>query len=204
MASIIAKKSSIESRVFKSTPNDLDLKVIQWMENQARKDLSLYNKLMNVQAIRESYQLSHSKKLTAIKLSQIISCSRQYAQYYIGILNNKVLIDAISQNKITTFMLARELIDIKSLEALDLFLKSQDKDKNKKIRNLSVKKASPEKTFSLGSTRNSSVVKLLIEGVLSNPNFSEHVTSFDSVDWNNHQSSTTAFRRLLKILEGAT
>ena len=51
LATVITGKKVIEARVFRKKPKPLDLKVIQWVENQSRKDLSLYEKLMNVIAI---------------------------------------------------------------------------------------------------------------------------------------------------------
>ena len=45
LASILAGKQEIEARVFNEKPKGFDLKLIQWVENTAREDLTLDERL---------------------------------------------------------------------------------------------------------------------------------------------------------------
>ena len=101
-ATIIAEKKVIEARVFRKKPKPLDLKIIQWSENQSRKDLSLLEKLMNVTAILDAYQAEKKETLTAIRLSEVVGISRQQAQYYKAILSNVDLMNFVQDGRVST------------------------------------------------------------------------------------------------------
>lgn len=202
LASLIAKRTSIEARVFKERPSELDLKIVQWIENQSRRDLSLSNKLKNLQSITKAFDAHNSKPMTAIKLSEVISASRQTAQFYMSILNNSALMRLIEQGKVTTFKKASKLCSLKSEDELNAALLENHSTKKtaKPIdkRNGAGRKRSK---VSLGSTNNANVAKLITDSVLANTAFSKHRSTFNSVDWSCMDQSTKAFKKLLSLLE---
>lgn len=207
-ASIIAGKTQIEARVFKSKPRKFDLKIIQWAENESRKDLSLYNRLINVAAILEAYQQTHDQKLTAQSLAKLLSISRQLAQYYVAILANSNLMKVIKSGKIKTLRLARQLTSYQSereiIKAITLSDQStQAPIKIKKNSSTTIVKRSGRKRqkVTLGDTTNPQVAKILIENVLSNSKYKKYVLDFENIDWNSLDQVTRAFQKLVNILE---
>ncbi|MDP1575023.1 MAG: ParB/RepB/Spo0J family partition protein [Coxiellaceae bacterium] len=201
-ATVIADKKVIEARVFRKKPKALDLKVIQWSENQARKDLSLYEKLMNVSAILESYRIEHGEDLTAIKLSDVISVSRQQAQFYKAILSNKVLMIFILEKKINTLEVARQLSSLSQPE-IESFLQQRTEARL----NLNVKKETTssriktENVVKLGVLTKAFVAREIIETMLKTERLKRYTHEFDSIDWKNPGQSAKAFRMLLALME---
>src|SRR5476649_2206876 len=59
LASILVGKQEIEARVFTEKPRAYELKLIQWIENTAREDLTLDERLNNIQDIITEYQHQH-------------------------------------------------------------------------------------------------------------------------------------------------
>ncbi len=199
LASLMAKKTTIEARVFKRNPSEFDLKVVQWMENQARKDLPLYNKLMNIEAIHSSYVKTHQSKMTAIKLSELISTSRQSAQFYLAILANQPLMEVIKSGKVTSLKRAIELVSYKSAEEILQALSKRvvkTSDANSKTT-----KTGRRLSINLGATKSTSVVKTIVDSVLKLEELTPHAEGFKHVDWTSKSESTKAFQQLVKLLE---
>lgn len=206
LATMIAKKNIIEARVFKKKPKSLDLKIVQWSENQSRQDLSLYEKLMNVSAICEAYQAEKQETLTAIKLSEIIHVSRQQAQFYVAILSNTDLMQLIQNGEVSTLDMARKLASL-TLEQIQRKLNQLDDVTNvKKVapvieqdksKNPGRKRAS----VNLGSTKKPFVAQTLAEAILSTNRFGKYAPGFQPVDWTCLDQSTKAFQKLIEIME---
>lgn len=206
LATVLAKKPIIEARVFKRKPKPLDLKVIQWSENQARKDLSLYDKLMNIVSIIEHYKIEHQEDLTAIKLSEIISVSRQQSQYYKSILSNISLMNFIRDGKVQTFDAARKLAPL-TFNEIDERLNrnarhhSDDTDLAIVQKDKSVSVGRKRMSVSFGKTPYPVVAKTIVETVLSSDQFKSHAKHFLLTDWTCLDQSTKAFQKLVSILE---
>lgn len=209
-ASIIAGINHIDARAFHSKPDSFDLKIIQWVENESRKDLNLHNRLINISSILKALQEKRQEdKITAQMLGDTLSISRPLAQNYLSILQNEILMDAIKEEKVTTLQLARTLAKYRTkeefLNALEqshtktneknsINEKVQSRDKTKKV-------GRKRSSVSLGKTRNPCVVKLLVEGVLSKQPLQNHIKYFETVDWACLDQSTKAMQKLVKILE---
>lgn len=202
LASVIAKRSTIETRVFKEHPNDLDLKIIQWIENQSRRDLSLSNKLKNLQAIICAYELKNSKQMTAIKLAEEISASRSTAQFYMAILANTALMGLINLGEISSYRKARVLCNLETEVEIRAAL-SEGQQKLIAPKSVDKKKTAGRKRSKilLGTTSNADVAKLIAESVLAHKPFNKYRESFESVDWQCLNESTKAFKKLLGLLE---
>lgn len=88
LASILAGKQDIEARVFTDKPKEFDLKLIQWVENTAREDLTLEERLHNVQDLLQAYQSQHGMvEITATLLKNITGLSLPQMTYYLSVLN---------------------------------------------------------------------------------------------------------------------
>ena len=82
LASIICGKEDIQARILEGRPSQLTLGVLQWIENIEREDLSLWERLRNLEKITTAAN-EESKgslnEITASNLSRIINCSLQHA-----------------------------------------------------------------------------------------------------------------------------
>lgn len=208
LATLLAKKTIIDARVFKKKPRDFDLKIIQWIENESRQDISVYNKLMNVSAILSAYYEEHHEEVTAIKLSELISMSRQSAQFYMAILSNSVLMDFIKQGRVSTLRVAIELSTLKAPEEIEsalVLLSSGNKNVITKKNHIALDKSKTpgrrRTSVSLGITKKPAVAKTIVHSVLALDKFKKHADDFGSTDWNCLDDSTKAFQRLIKLLE---
>src|SRR5579883_2328437 len=88
LASILAGKQEIEARVFNEKPKGFELKLIQWVENTAREDLTLDERLDNVREILREYQNQRGPiEVTATLLKNITGLSLSQTTYYLAALN---------------------------------------------------------------------------------------------------------------------
>lgn len=205
-ATIIAKKKIIEARVFRKKPKNVDLKIIQWAENQSRKDLSLHEKLMNVSAILDAYQSEKSETLTAIRLSEVMGISRQQAQYYKVILVNKDLMTFVQSGLVTTFDLARQLSGLDAFQIKNQLNAQQPPSSKKPVAKAVAKDKSKSagrkrSSVNLGTTKKPAVAKTIAETVLAMPPFKKYADNFIAVDWTCLDQSTKAFQQLIQVME---
>lgn len=104
LASILAGKSHIQCRILESKPNPLNRVILQWMENNEREDLTLYERLNNLRSILKIYSNEHDKnpeRVTASELSDLTGISvSQAAQYRLVLQANDTVWQAIKENKI--------------------------------------------------------------------------------------------------------
>ena len=88
LASILAGKQEIEARVFNEKPRTFELKMIQWVENTAREDLTLDERLGNVRDLIHEYKVQHDGiDVTATLLKNMTGLSLSQTTYYLSALN---------------------------------------------------------------------------------------------------------------------
>lgn len=206
LASLIAQKKSIDARVFQTKPKGFHLKLVQWMENESRQDLPLLNRLENVQALMDVYQKEQgAEKLTALKLSEVLCVSRQTAQYFVSILKNTFVMDAVRVGKVKTLQLARELTRVNSEKELDDALNGEGlPKKQKKVKQIAVKasRAGRQRTkVALGTTKKTAVAKTIVQSVLHRPEYASEKDTFSDINWADFDSTTKAFANLVKLIE---
>src|SRR6185437_4200103 len=57
LASFLAGKNEIEARIYNEKPKGFELKLLQWIENTAREDLSLSERIDNIREVIIEYQI---------------------------------------------------------------------------------------------------------------------------------------------------
>ncbi|MEM1003527.1 MAG: ParB/RepB/Spo0J family partition protein, partial [Bacteroidota bacterium] len=85
LASILAEKADIPAKVLTSRPDQLKLSLLQWIENIEREDLTLWERLRNLEKILSAYAQSKQKKVadtSPTELSQLLGCSLQQGINY--------------------------------------------------------------------------------------------------------------------------
>lgn len=217
LASIMANKTDIPAKVLTAKPDPLKLSLLQWIENIEREDLSLWERMQNLEKIVTSYADKNQKafkEITPTELASILGCSLQQAVNYRHVLNaSKELRDRIKSGVIKNIekaaliakspknmqpILIKNCIEGASLSALKRISANPQIIENKP----STKTKQNEKV-NFGSTTNLAAAKNIIHAVLGHDSFKHFGEKMDKVIWDDHRSVSTAFRKLLKLLEQA-
>jgi ParB family chromosome partitioning protein len=216
MASIIAGKSEIEARIFNEKPKKYELKLVQLIENTAREDLSLYERVNNINDIKHEYENDNQNPLTPELLSSITAYSLTLAKNFLYVINApKDVLDAIRVGGIQNLDKAALIANIESnalrQEAILACKKGISvkglreiiaSGKNKIFKQKVVKVRGRQATqVNMGTTKHFHVVKLIINSILQQPQFEKLGLYFNDVNWTDYQQTTQAFRQLIKLLE---
>ncbi len=216
LASALAKKKDIPAKILTTKPDQLKLSMIQWIENIEREDLSLWERMRNLERIQAAYANSQQKQVSEITptdLSQLVSCSLQQGVNYRHVLNaSQELKEHIQTNQIKSIekaaLIAKSPTTIQHtliLSCLDGATLSELKKLARDIPNTNKKLVNrrPPTKVNFGSTTNTEVAKTIIGAVLDHKNFQHLNSKVGDIRWNDHKSVTVAFRQLIKLLEQA-
>jgi ParB family transcriptional regulator, chromosome partitioning protein len=104
LATLLAGRAEIESRIFDQKPTILELKLVQWYENTAREDLSLYERVDNVvELIRVFKGANNVEKVTATDLKSLTGLSLQQASCYVNVISGPPdVLDAVKTGLINS------------------------------------------------------------------------------------------------------
>lgn len=216
MASLLAGKQEIEARVFNEKPKSFDLKLLQWVENTAREDLTLEERLGNVRDLLKEHQAQHPTiDVTATLLKNITGLSLSQTTYYLAALNAPDDIKSqIQQGNIRNLDKAALLSTITSAEvrklALDACLEGASikelrsfiqKEKTLKRHKLNIKLNKTIPKISMGATSHLGVIKIMVQAVLSQTRYEKHKAIFTHINWNDIRAATKAFKKMVELLE---
>jgi ParB family chromosome partitioning protein len=225
LASLLADKQEVEARVFNERPKGFDLKLIQWIENTAREDLTLEERLGNVREIIREYQLQQSEavEVTATLLKNITGLSLSQTSYYMAAINAPEDVQANIKNGnirnldkaallagVTSSDIRKHAIEAcangSSLKELRQII-SQQKNLTKnvyKIKSPINKRGRTAIKINMGTTQNCNVIKTLVQSVTLQSQFEKYADFFMEVNWADLRQATRAFRKLIEILEVET
>jgi ParB family chromosome partitioning protein len=212
LATFISGAKEIEVRVYQQKPNGFDLKLAQWVENTAREDLSLMERLDNVRDMITEYAKQYPEtKVTATWLKDKTSLSLPQATYYINVLRAPDnVIAAIKRG------------DINSLDKAAIITSSPDAELRAKaisackagmsLKNLREMlnsfKQQPDKAnagssnaISLGSTLNCKVIETIVRVITNQPEFQDFAHDFTDCNWSSSKEASKAFKKLIALLE---
>lgn len=221
MAAMLAGKQEIEARVFNEKPKSFDLKLIQWIENTAREDLTLDERLGNVREIIHEYQLQNgdAEPMTATTLKDITGLSLSQTTYYLAVLNAPEDVQIEVQNgNIRNLDKAALLasIDSPSLRsrAIDACVQGSSLKELRNIvtqyKSLTTREKAEIKPsnrgrsttkINMGSTQRVEVVKRIVDCVVSHDQYGKYMDLFAKVKWDDLKQTTKAFRKLIELLE---
>jgi ParB family chromosome partitioning protein len=215
LASILAGKSEIEARVYNEKPTGFILKLVQWTENTAREDLSLFERIDNIKSIIQAYKVENSNaEITPSLLRELTGLSAAQISCYMTVLSCPAdLAMAIQQKKLNNLdkaafiaKIESDLIRAQILEAgingaslknlKQLVDQSAQKHTSSKVKD---KRGRQSTQVTLGTTKSISVAKTILTSVVQQ--FKQHHHLFNEVNWNSYESATSAFKRLIKLLE---
>lgn len=221
LASILANKNEIDARAFNEKPKGFELKLIQWIENTAREDLTLNERIENVRELVNEYQQQRGPtEVTASLLKELTALSLPQATYYMAVLKAPAdLKEAIEKSEIRSLDKAAILAGIQTemvrKQAIDACIKgcslkelrqlvSQQREfsKQQKQATLQTNRAgSSLRRINMGSTGQVAVVKEIVDAILGQTKYQKYMSVFSAIDWAHIKHTTLAFRQLVDILE---
>ncbi len=219
LASIIAGKEDIQARILATKPPSLDLRLLQWIENTEREDLSLKERMGNVKSIINEYRKEKGEiELTATLLKELTGISLPQASCYMSVLQAPSdIIAAIIEGRINNLDKAAYIAKIKSTEVrlktlkacldgsslkqLHALVESEQKVLQKKPIITNRKQGRVAQRVNMGVTNKPDVIKKIIQVVTQQAEYSSHSRHFDGVDWKDYSHVTQAFRKFIELLE---
>lgn len=218
LASVLAKKTDIQAKILDEKPDRLKISLLQWIENMERSDLTLWERLGNLekilQARAEAQGRSH-RDITVTELSQLIGCVKSHAMNYRSLLlADKSLRQLIAENKIRNLEKAALLADIGlpalRQQATDACVAGATLNQLRKLVDQGstklttlpkpVERRGRQTTrVNLGSTLSLPAARALITAMLAQPALAQRPPL--DIDWTNPRAVSTTFRQLLKTLE---
>lgn len=224
LASTLAAQQDIPAKIHLKKPDHFTLKLLQWVENTERVDLSLKEKINNLKSIVDAYSEQHSGIVITVELiRELTGLSRPQAIRYVAVLQaSKDLKQLIDDNRINNLEKAalisgvqepqiREKVIIACLDGMPLKhlknLLTQEKNKlhqeDKQTVNVKQERRGRKRVgVELGRVSNTQVVKKLVHAVLALPVYKKFEEKFDAVNWDQYDQASKAFKKILEILEG--
>lgn len=216
LSSILAEKTDIPAKVLTARPDPLKLSLLQWIENMEREDLSLWERLRNLEKIIFAFSENKEKELndiTATDLSQLLGCSLQQGVNYRNVLSasdslknfiktgdikniEKAALIAKSPKELQEELI-QACIDGNTLSEMKKMAKAKPDSSNKKTA------GRPSTKINFGSTSSTKVAKSILDSVIRNKSLEKYTSSLGEIVWDDHKSIATAFRQLIKSLEQA-
>lgn len=223
LASGLAQKTDIQAKILDGKPDEVKIRVLQWIENIERSDLSLAEKIDNLEKIIDAYarqnQIS-SREVTITDISQLVGCVKSHA------MNLKTVLEAdgdikelISKNQIRSLEKAAVISNIASVnlrkKALDECLngatlkqlksyleKDKSTQKTPSLENIVVQKAGrPTLSVNFGKTPNVRVAGIILKSLITNPDISNLEMEVDTLDFESPKCISDAFKTLVRKLE---
>jgi ParB family transcriptional regulator, chromosome partitioning protein len=208
LASILAGLSEIDARVYNNRPQGFALKLVQWIENTAREDLNLRDKINNINDMAIAYRQQYpAEQISATWLHNITGLSLPQATYYITVLNAPEDIKtAIQEGHINSLDKAYTITTIKqadlrakAIQACTSGLSFKELKKIAKETQILHKKK--DRVINLGKTKSVNVIKSIINAVLALPEHKELQSTFDMDKWENLKEAEISFKKFINILE---
>lgn len=221
LASFLAGKNEIEARVYNEKPKGFELKLLQWVENTAREDLTLNERIDNIREIISEYQIQNGEMdITATFLKNITGLSLPQATYYMTVLNAPDDVKYMIENgKIRSLDKAAIISNLESenirREALNACINGCSLKDLRKIITRSKQHSSKQSLhetnhvkrgrvltrINMGHTSNTAVVQTIVESVLNRPEYKKYADIFLKVNWTHIDQSSRAYKKLIEILE---
>ena len=217
LASILAGKHEIEARIFNDKPQGFELKLVQWIENTAREDLNLFERVGNINEIMREYGKQNPDDIAnATLLKKITGLSLSQASFYMTVLSAPADVQtAIEEGMIRNLDKAALIAGVTPATARkDAIAACASGSSLKDLKSLVAKqKTVPARTavvpkrgrtltrINMGHTTTPYVVQQLIDAMISQPAYHKYASQFAKIDWTDFSDAAGAFRKLIAILE---
>jgi len=213
LASHMAGKIDIQARILDKKPDGVELRLLQWIENIEREDLSVWEKIGNIQQISEAYSKINNTPLTSDTLSTLLGCSKKQASRYLSLLNAPdEIIQRLQNTEILDLIKLSQIVNTSDEKTRDVMISAAEKGVSREelsqLKQTNLKRASrkgkskrgrPETLYKI-STNNKMIIKNLIQCVVTNDNYMEHADRFKAVDWDSVGSVRSALKMLFDLM----
>lgn len=223
LASAIAGKKEIIARIANKRPVGAKLKILQWIENNERVDLSLAERVSSIESIinehlRENKENGGKERITAQLLSDLTGMSMTQSRRYILISHAKPTIkQAIADGKLENIKLIELLCSVVNEEhqneLLNAALSGKIFDEINKLKyELEIGQKKKRETrgrkrtnVRLGAVK-PNIIKIIIDALLSAKNIKDHtmqelIALNQTVQWNNSESIEKSFKKVIALLD---
>jgi ParB family chromosome partitioning protein len=215
LASAMAGKKEIIARISNERPIGAKLRILQWIENNERSELTLAERVASLESITQEYFSERKEKiskerLTAKLLSDLTGISGSQARRYILIFNAEDDIKrAIKEGKLENINLIELICSAKTEDQksqllaaalagkpFNIVLKLKKELENENLRVVS-KRRKNKTNVKLGSVK-TQVAKVIIDSLLSNPNISPSISKQlnvinNSISWQDTSAIENGF-----------
>jgi ParB family chromosome partitioning protein len=223
LASAIAGKKEIIARICSQRPVGTKLRVLQWIENNERMDLSLAERIASIEAIIKEYlsenKFPNKEKVTSKELGELTGMSETQSRRYLLILNAPSEIkDSITERKIENIKLIELIISVNNQEQqkalLTAALSGKSFDDILKLKNemesgtlKEVKKSTrgrKRENIVLGKVK-PSVAKIIFDALIASKTLNKAIidkmrsTSAD-IRWDNGESVQSLFKNVISLI----
>lgn len=212
LASILAGKADIPAKILDKKPDLLQITLLQWIENIEREDLSLFDRITNINHIIIAYcEKNNQNSVTPSELAKLLNCSLQQAVNYNHVLHaSQTVKELIKNNQIKSIDKAATICKsppefqddlIKEcLQGLSLRqLKRLAHNNNSQLKSL--ESTSPVRPISLGKTQNINMLKVIIQALRVHPALLQLESQMPQIDFNNKESIIAGYQAILNLLE---
>jgi ParB family chromosome partitioning protein len=221
LASAIAGKKEIIARIAPQRPIGTKLKVLQWIENNERVDLTLAERIASLDAIIKEYfteNIHQKAKVTAKLLGDLTGMSLTQSRRYLLILQAKPEIRrAITNGQLENIKLIELICSVQDSEHQEELLNAAisglsfetiNKLKNElefHSRRSNESRSRKKIHINLGRAK-PHIVKMLFSALSSSQTISEklasHIQDMDkNIQWHNHDSIEKSFKKIILMLD---
>lgn len=223
LASMLAGKNEIDARVFNEKPKGFALKLIQWIENTAREDLTLDERIGNIRDIIHEYQHQNGEvNVSPTLLKNMTGLSLPQASYYIAVMSAPHdIMRAIEAGKLNSLDkaaviagIAREDLRNRALQACiegcslkalrQIIAKEKQDSKTAVALSPKIKRGRVVSRVNMGFTLNTTVVQTIVSAVLLQHPYKKYADVFSKINWEHYDQAARAFQKLVEILEHET
>ena len=218
LATIMAGKDDIQAKILDAKPSELKVSLLQWIENVERSDLTLWERLSNLEKIINHYAAKKNlppQEVTITEISQLIGCSKSQAlNYKAALFADETIKLFIQQNKFKNLEKTAFIANIKSDPLRKTLIQSylsgasykklkwvvtQEARRQNQVELPSRRRGRQASFIQLGATKNMKVAKVIFDAVTSEFKIKE----FDrtTINWNDYQAVSESFKILVKSLE---
>jgi ParB family chromosome partitioning protein len=219
LATLIAEKEDIQARILNEKPSPVDLKLLQWIENTEREDLTLKDRVGNIRAILKEYQQEYpSGEVNATLLKELVGFSLAQAASYLAVLNAPRDVAEHIQNgtlnnlekaaiiaKLASPELRKQALEAShgglSLKQLKTLVEAGKKAITPATSANGSQRGRAATRINMGATRKTQVVRKIITVMLSQPEYKPLSTKFADINWEEYSQVAKAFRSLIEFLE---
>lgn len=223
LASAVAGKKEIIARIASQRPVGTKLRVLQWIENNERSDLSLSERVASLESILEEYFIANKEtinkeRITAKLLSELTSMSITQSRRYILIFqaSNEIKL-AIREGKLENIKLIELICSTENIEHQKELLaaalsgasfesilelkKNIELQKKKKVDRRGRKKIH----VNLGNIK-PNIAKIIMEMLISSRLIEDKIIQqlniiHNDIDWSANNSIEKAFKKTISVLE---